>query len=232
MITLRPAAERGHADHGWLQTWHTFSFAHYHDPDFMGFRALRVINEDLVAPGRGFGEHPHRDMEILTYVLAGAIEHRDSMGNGSIVRAGDLQRMSAGTGVTHSEYNPSDCEQLHLLQIWIKPSSTGLTPSYQQRSFDPSARQGRLQLLASADGRDDSLTIHQDVDLYAAQLTPGDTTTHELAADHGAWLHLLRGTVNLRGTAMQTGDSAAVEAEPRIEITATGDAEVLLFDLS
>jgi redox-sensitive bicupin YhaK (pirin superfamily) len=232
MITVRPAAERGHFDHGWLDTSHTFSFASYHDPRHMGFRALRVINEDRVQPGEGFGTHAHRDMEILTWVLEGALEHKDSMGNGSVIRPGDIQRMSAGTGVTHSEFNPSREALVHLLQIWLLPNQRGLPPSYEEKRFPPETLRGRLRIIAAGDGRQGAVTIHQDADLWAAQLKQGESVRHDLKAGRYAWLQVARGAVSLKGKALGAGDGAAVSDEPAIEITATGPAEVLLFDLA
>jgi redox-sensitive bicupin YhaK (pirin superfamily) len=232
MITVRPAAERGHFDHGWLDTSHTFSFASYHDPRHMGFRALRVINEDRVQPGEGFGTHAHRDMEILTWVLEGALEHKDSMGNGSVIRPGDIQRMSAGTGVTHSEFNPSREALVHLLQIWLLPNQRGLPPSYEEKRFPPETLRGRLRFFAAGAGRPGAVTFHQDADLWAAQLKQGESVRHDLKAGRYAWLQVARGAVSLKGKALGAGDGAAVSDEPAIEITATGPAEVLLFDLA
>ena len=234
MITLRPSEERGHLDHGWLDTYHTFSFDTYHDPEHMGFRSLRVINEDRVAGGRGFPPHGHRDMEIVTYILEGALEHQDSMGNGSVIRPGEVQRMSAGTGVTHSERNPSATERAHLLQIWIKPEARNLEPSYEQKMFAAEGRRGRLQLLASREARDGSVTIHQDAALYAAALGPKEAVTHKLAGGRHAWLQVARGAVTLNGVGLKAGDGAAASDEPALEIAGAGDgaAEILLFDLA
>jgi quercetin 2,3-dioxygenase len=232
MITARPAGERGHADHGWLDTRHTFSFASYHDPAHMGFRSLRVINEDRVQPGEGFGTHGHRDMEILTWVLEGELGHKDSMGNGSIIRPGDLQRMSAGTGVTHSEFNPSPESLVHFLQIWLLPNAPGLPPSYEQKRFPPETRRGRLRLLAAGDGRDGAVTIHQDADLWTALLEPGATVRHSLGAGRSAWIHVAKGTVSLNDLTLGAGDGAAVRDETALEIRAVTPAEVLLFDLA
>lgn len=226
MITIRRSEDRGHFDHGWLETRHTFSFADYHDPDFMGFRALRVINEDVVEPGSGFPTHSHRDMEIITVVLEGAIEHKDSMGTGSILRPGEVQRMTAGTGVTHSEYNPSKTEPLHLLQIWILPHRKGLTPSYQQKAFP--GREGK-RLLASPDGSEGSLGIHQDARLYSVR---SSEASHELGRGRHAWLQVARGRARLNGMDLSPGDGAAVSDEPHLSIVAEGDSEVLLFDLA
>jgi quercetin 2,3-dioxygenase len=232
MIAIRPAAERGHADHGWLDTRHTFSFASYHDPRHMGFRSLRVINEDRVKPGEGFGTHAHGDMEILTWVLEGALGHKDSMGNGSVIRPGDLQRMSAGTGVTHSEFNPSPEAGVHFLQIWLLPRERGLPPGYEQKRFPQEERRGRLRLVAAGDGRDGAVTIHQDADLWTAVLQPGESVRHALAPRRYAWLHVARGAVSLNGSTLGAGDGAAVSAEVALEITGAADAEVLLFDLA
>ena len=231
MIYVRKSSERGHLDHGWLDTYHTFSFDQYYDPRFMGFRSLRVINEDRVAAARGFPTHPHRDMEIITYILAGALAHRDSMGNGSTIRPGDVQRMSAGTGVRHSEANPSETEPVHLLQIWITPEARGIEPGYEQRRFADEEKRGRLRLVASRGGREGSVTIHQDADVYAALLEPSESATHELAAGRGAWLQVARGAVELNGQRLEQGDGAAVEDEKRLEIVGREAAEVLLFDL-
>jgi quercetin 2,3-dioxygenase len=232
MITVRPAADRGHADHGWLDTRHTFSFASYHDPRHMGFRSLRVINEDRVKPGEGFGTHAHRDMEILTWVLEGALGHKDSMGNGSIIRPGDLQRMSAGTGITHSEFNPSGEEMVHFLQIWLLPRERGLPPGYEQRRFPPEERRGRLRLIAAGDGRDGAVTIHQDADLWTALLEPDESVRHALAPGRAAWVHVARGGASLNGRTLGSGDGAAVSDEQMLEIAGAADAEVLLFDLA
>jgi len=233
MITLRKSRERGYADHGWLDSFHTFSFADYYDARHMGFRSVRVINEDVVAPGRGFGTHPHRDMEIVTYVLEGSLEHKDSMKNGSVIRPGDVQRMSAGTGVTHSEFNPSKEEHTHLLQIWILPERTGLEPSYEQKTFTEDDKRGRLRLVASRGGRDGSVEIHQDADLYASILDGDQTVRHAIRADRHAWLQVVSGEVNLNGQHLVAGDGAAISAEPSVEIGAKSDrAEILLFDLA
>jgi redox-sensitive bicupin YhaK (pirin superfamily) len=232
MIALRPAGERMHTQIGWLDSRHTFSFAEHYDPRFMGFRALRVINEDRVAPGQGFGTHPHRDMEILSYVLDGALAHRDSMGTGSIIRAGDVQRMTAGTGVLHSEFNASDSEVVHFLQIWLLPDRAGLEPAYEQRHFDPARRVGTLTLVASRDGRDGSCTIHQDVQLYSAVLAPGDGVSHGLDTGRHAWAQLARGAGRLNGKTLAAGDGAAFTAESAVEFEATEPSDLLLFDLS
>ncbi|HEU4367414.1 MAG TPA: pirin family protein [Methylomirabilota bacterium] len=231
MITIRPATDRGHADHGWLDTWHTFSFADYYDPRFMGFRALRVINEDFVAPGRGFPTHGHRDMEIITYVLEGALEHRDSLGTGSVIRPGEVQRMSAGTGVRHSEANPSPAEPLHLLQIWIEPSKAGIAPGYEQKTFADADKRGRLRLVASPDGAEGSVTIHQDARVYATVLGPGDKVVHQLGPDRHAWLHVARGALTLNGQRLAQGDGAAIGDETALTLLGEADTEALLFDL-
>jgi redox-sensitive bicupin YhaK (pirin superfamily) len=230
-ITLRRAAERGHADHGWLDTRHTFSFGDYYDPRHLGFRALRVINEDVVAPGRGFPTHPHRDMEIVTYVLQGALAHRDSLGNGSVIRPGEVQRMSAGTGVRHSETNASATEPVHLLQVWIEPDVEGLTPSYEQKAFGDEDRRGRLRLVASPDGADGALTIHQDARVYATVLDPGRRVVHALAPGRHAWVHVARGALTLNGHALVAGDGAAVSGEAALTLTGDAAAEALLLDL-
>lgn len=231
MITVRPANERGHADHGWLDTYHTFSFANYYDPANMGFRSLRVINEDRVQGGGGFGAHSHRNMEIITYVLEGALEHRDSMGNGSVMRPGDVQRMSAGTGIGHSEYNHSADEAVHFLQIWIKPERGGLTPGYEQRTYTPEEKRGQLRLIASHDGRDGSVKINQDAELYATLLEPGEEVEHRLGAGRHAWVQVVDGRVSLNGTALSAGDGAAVSQEELLKIVAEEKSETLLFDL-
>jgi quercetin 2,3-dioxygenase len=231
MITLRQAHERGHAQHGWLESYHTFSFADYYDPRHMGFRALRVINEDRVQPGRGFGTHPHRDMEIISYVLEGALEHKDSLGTGSVITPGEVQRMSAGTGVTHSEFNPSRSELVHFLQIWILPERAGLPPGYEQRAFPAGEKRGKFRLVASRDGREGSVTIHQAVDLYTSVLAPGEAVTHRLAPGRSAWVQVARGAVTLNDTALSAGDGAAVSEETVLTVTAKDQAEVLLFDL-
>jgi len=233
MISLRPGAERGRSELGWLSSRHTFSFDRYHDPRYMNFRALRVLNEDRVAPGAGFPTHPHRDMEIVTYVLAGALEHRDSLGNGSVILPGDVQRMSAGTGVTHSEYNPSPAEPVHFLQIWIVPERGGLAPSYEQRALMRDPQRGALRLVAAPGGRDGAVTVHQDADLHAGVLGPGDHVTHRLPPGRHAWVQVARGTVTVNGTSLAAGDGAGVSGEDVLELAAAGgEAEVLLFDLA
>lgn len=232
MITLRASNERGHANHGWLDSHHTFSFANYYDPQHMGFRALRVINEDQVAPGQGFGTHSHRDMEILSYVLDGALEHKDSLGTGSVIRPGDVQRMSAGSGVAHSEFNASTVEPVHFLQIWIQPAVQGIAPSYEQKFFTPAEKQGRLRLIVAPDGRDGALTIHQDVELYAALLAPEEVVTHPLKPGRHAWVQVVRGAVQVADRPLAAGDGAAVSGSDNLEIRAVEDSEFLLFDLA
>ena len=231
MITLRKSSDRGQADHGWLHSLHSFSFADYYDPREMGWGALRVINEDRVEPGQGFGTHGHRDMEIISYVLAGELEHKDSMGNGTIIRPGDVQRMSAGSGVRHSEFNPSPHSPVHFLQIWIEPATLGMAPSYEQNFFAPEDKRGQLRLVASRDGREGSVTIHRDVDLYASLLAPGEQVSHSLAAKRMAYLHLVHGAVSVNGVQLKTGDAAKIETEQKLTIAADADSEVLLFDL-
>jgi len=232
MITIRKSEERGHFSHGWLDTYHTFSFDQYYDPAHMHWRSLRVINEDRVAPGQGFPTHSHRDMEIITYILSGALEHRDSMGSGSVIRPGDVQRMSAGTGVSHSEFNPSESASVHLLQIWVLPASRGLAPSYEEKSFCEAERRGRLRLVASADGREGSVTIQQDARLYAAILDAGASAEHTMGAQRYAWLQVARGAVKLNEFDLQQGDGAAVSNETDLRIVAQEAAEILLFDLA
>jgi quercetin 2,3-dioxygenase len=232
MIAVRNSADRGHLNHGWLDTYHTFSFGDYYDPAQMGFRSLRVMNEDRVAPGQGFGMHGHRDMEIVTYVLSGALQHKDSLGHGEILRPGELQRMSAGTGIRHSEFNPSASEEVHLYQIWLLPRAAGLAPSYEQKAFSADERHNRLRLVASPTGENGSLTIQQDARLYLATLDVDATVTHELAPGRHAWLQVLRGAVTLNGTPLATSDGAPLSDETELTITATQPAEVLLFDLA
>ena len=231
MIQIRNSATRGHAQHGWLESFHSFSFAEYYDPEYLGFRTLRVINEDRVQPGRGFGTHAHRDMEILTYVLAGAVEHRDNLGNGSTIRPGDVQLMRAGTGVTHSEFNQSPDDLLHLLQIWIVPDTLGLSPSYEQRHFPEAQRRNVLCLVASRDGRDGSVQMQQDVALYSTRLDAQHTLTHALASGRAAWIQVARGAATVNGQPLGGGDGAAISGEPTIEILADTPTELLLFDL-
>ncbi len=229
MIRIRKAKDRGHFDHGWLDTYHTFSFADYYDPEYMGFRALRVINEDRVQAGRGFGTHSHRDMEIVTYVLEGELQHRDNMGTGSIIRPGEVQRMSAGTGVLHSEVNPSRDQSVHLLQIWLLPDRRGLKPEYEQKAFPAEERAGRLRLVASPDGSDGSLTIHQDAKILAGTIR--DSVQYDLQPGRYAWLQVARGSLDLNGQTLNAGDGAAIENEPALTLRGK-DAEVLLFDLN
>ncbi len=232
MIQVRKAADRGHANHGWLDTYHTFSFGDYRDREHMGFRSLRVMNEDRVEPGKGFGTHPHRDMEIVTYVLEGALEHKDSMGNGEVLRPGEFQRMSAGTGITHSEFNPSDVEPVHLYQIWLFPERKGIEPSYEQKQFPDEERHNRLRLVASQDSADGSLLIQQDACIFLSQIDDGVQISHNLPKGRHAWLQVLRGSVSLNGDDLQTSDGAAVSEESLITIQGTSDAEIMLFDLA
>jgi len=231
MVKIRKAKERGHADHGWLDTYHTFSFADYWDPRHMGWGPLRVINEDRVAGGTGFPTHAHRDMEIITYVLEGALEHRDSLGTGSVIRPGEVQRMSAGTGVRHSEYNASKTEPVHLLQIWIEPARAGIAPGYEQKTFPESERRGKLRIIAAAEGRDGAVTIHQDAAVYATTLGRGERVEHALAAGRLGWLQVARGAVLVNGERLDQGDGAALENERRVTLEALEPAEALLFDL-
>jgi len=234
MITVRHSQDRGHFDHGWLDTRHTFSFAGYQDEAHMGFRALRVVNEDVVKPGQGFGRHGHRDMEILSYVLEGALAHEDSSGGGGVLRPGDVQRMSAGTGVTHSEFNGSDREPVHFLQVWLLPSERGVAPRYDQTSFPEADRRGKLRLVASPDAADGSLSLHTDARVYATLLAEGEKIRHALAPGRHAWVQVARGSVEVNGTSLAQGDGAAVSAEDAVELRASGakGAEVLLFDLA
>jgi len=230
MILIRKGRDRGHADHGWLDTWHTFSFADYVDPAQMGYSSLRVINDDLIAPGAGFPTHAHRNMEIITYILEGALRHKDSMGNGSMIRRGDVQRMSAGKGVSHSEFNASDSEPVHLLQIWILPAEEGITPGYEQKNFSDQLTTG-FRLIASPDGRDDSVTICQDARLFAARIDPKNAVSHTLAQGRCAYLHLASGEARLNGQPLAAGDGARIENEAVIRLESDGAAEALLFDL-
>ena len=232
MITIRKSEERGHFNFGWLNTYHTFSFDQYYDPRFMGFRSLRVINEDFVAAARGFPTHGHRDMEIITYVLEGELAHKDSMGNGSIIRPGEVQRMSAGTGVRHSEANPSKEKSVHLLQIWILPSEEGIEPSYEQKNFTDDEKLGRLRLVASPDGSDGSVTIHQDARIFASLLDDSQQVTHQLEPDRHAWVQVARGRVEVNGKPLNQGDGAAASEERALTIIGLEPAEVLLFDLA
>ena len=232
MIIIRPAEDRGHANHGWLDSYHSFSFASYYDPNFMGFRHLRVINQDRVAPGMGFGTHPHKDMEIVSYVVEGALEHKDTIGTSSVIRPGEVQRMSAGTGIAHSEYNHSQTEPVHFLQIWILPNEKGINPGYEQKMFADEEKRGQLRLVASGDGRDGSVTIHQNVDLYASLLEPGEQVVHTLEAQRHAWVQVIKGQIMLNDLALKAGDGAAISEENRVAIEATNSAEFLLFDLA
>jgi redox-sensitive bicupin YhaK (pirin superfamily) len=233
MITIRPSNQRGAANFGWLDTRHSFSFGNYYDPQHMGFATLRVINEDKVNPGGGFSTHGHRDMEIVTYVLDGALEHKDSIGNGSVIRPGDIQRMSAGTGILHSEFNASKTDPVHLVQIWILPEANGIEPSYEQIYIDPKERRGRLRLIGSHDGRDGSVTIHQNVDLYATNLAEGDVVDHSLTPGRVAWVQVAHGAVDLNGHTLTAGDGAAITDTEQLTLTGASDnAELLLFDMA
>jgi redox-sensitive bicupin YhaK (pirin superfamily) len=231
MMTIRKATERGHADHGWLDSHHTFSFADYYDPDHMGFRSLRVINDDRVAGGRGFGSHPHRDMEIISYVLDGALAHKDSMGTGAVIRPGDVQRMSAGTGVVHSEYNASPDEEVHFLQIWLMPAKRGIKPGYEQKTFSDDEKRARLRLVASPTGEGGSVTIHSDAKVYAGVFGAGESAHLELAPERGAWVHVARGSATVNGTPLGEGDGMALEDESIVRVEGVDTAEVLVFDL-
>ncbi len=232
MMQIRRGEERGHFNHGWLDTYHTFSFADYHDPNHMGFRTLRVINQDRLQPGTGFPTHGHRDMEIISYVLAGSLQHRDSMGNGSIIRAGDVQRMTAGTGVTHSEFNASRLEPVHFLQLWIVPERRGLEPGYEQRHYAPEEKQGRLRLIASREGRDGSVRIHQDANIYAALLGPAQGVTYSLPSGRAAWLQVAWGSVALNEHPLKEGDGAAWTGNGELQIVGREASQILLFDLA
>jgi redox-sensitive bicupin YhaK (pirin superfamily) len=232
MKYVRKAADRGHSNHGWLDSWHTFSFAEYQDAGHMGFRALRVINDDRVAPGAGFGTHPHRDMEIVSYVVSGGLEHKDSIGTGSVIRPGEVQRMSAGTGIRHSEYNASREEAVHFLQIWILPERDGIDPGYEQKAFGPAERTDRLRLVADRHGTDGALTIHQDVKLYATTLTPGAALDIPIAAGRYAWLQVVNGTVQASGESLAAGDGLALAEETSLHLASPDGAELLLFDLA
>ena len=231
MIEARPGEQRGHARHGWLDSFHSFSFADYYDPGHMGFGPLRVINEDRVQPGKGFGAHSHRDMEIISYVLEGGLAHRDSMGNGSVIKPGDVQRMSAGTGVTHSEFNASDRELVHFLQIWIEPDRRGVPPSYEEKRFEPDSKRGRLRLIASPDGAEGSVTIHQDARLYAALIDGDESAALPIAPARRAYVHVIRGDVEANGRKLTTGDALKISAEDSVSLANGRDAEVLVFDL-
>jgi redox-sensitive bicupin YhaK (pirin superfamily) len=232
MITIRPAEDRGHADHGWLNSYHSFSFADYYDPEHMGFGPLRVINEDRVAPGRGFPKHGHRDMEIISYVLEGGLAHSDSMGTGSEIFPGDVQRMSAGSGVTHSEFNASETESVHFLQIWLLPKQAGMKPSYAQKAFPREEKQGRLRLILSADGRDGSLAIHSDALVYAGIFENGESDELALSAGRRAWVQVARGKVRVNGTELRAGDGAALSEEAKVRVEGVAEGEVLVFDLA
>jgi redox-sensitive bicupin YhaK (pirin superfamily) len=232
MIKVRPAGERGRTRTGWLDSHHTFSFNRYYDPRYTGFRDLLVINEDFVDQAQGFGTHSHENMEILSYVVSGALEHRDSSGGSGVIRPGELQRMSAGTGVNHSEFNGSQTEPVHFLQIWIQPEQEGLNPAYEQRAFPESERRGRLRLIASREGSDGSVTIHQDVKVYDAVLKSGDEVSSQLGDDRHAWVQVIKGAVTINGTSLQAGDGASVSEETSLNITASEDAEIMLFDLA
>jgi len=231
MLTLRKASERGHADHGWLDTWHTFSFADYYDPAHHNFRVLRVMNDDKVAAGQGFGTHPHRDMEIITYVLEGELAHKDSMGHQATLTPGEVQRITAGTGIQHSEFNPSATQSVHLYQIWIVPDAKGHTPSYAQKAFPKEGRTGRWQTIVSKDGREDSITIHQDAVIQLAELANGQTIKHSFAPERYGWLQVLRGQATVNGIPMAAGDGLAISEEKEIDVTAQGSADVMFFDL-
>lgn len=232
MIVIRDREARGHTRIGWLDSHHSFSFGHYHDPEHMGFRSLRVINDDRVIPGAGFGTHGHRDMEIVSYVISGALEHKDSMGSGSVIRPGDVQHMSAGTGVTHSEFNHSQKEPVHFLQIWILPERAGLTPGYEQKHFAPELRHGRFQLIGDRHGTGGALTIHQDISLHAAELAAGGEIVQNLAEGRHAWLHVVRGVATLNGDELREGDGAAISGEPSIKLASKQGGELLLFDMA
>lgn len=231
MIQVRKSNERGHANYGWLDTYHTFSFADYHDPEWMGFRSLRVINDDLVMPAEGFGMHPHRDMEIITYILSGSLEHKDSMGNGRVIRAGDVQYMAAGSGVRHSEFNPSNEEAVRLLQIWILPDTKGVAPRYAEKSLR-GAPTGKWHLIVSKTGRDESISIHQDADLWLAKLEAGQKVSYLPAKSRYAWVHVAEGEVNINGVVLSQGDAVGVHAESSLQVSATKPSQVLLFDLN
>ncbi len=232
MIHLRKSSDRGRGDHGWLNSYHTFSFANYHDPDHMGFRALRVMNEDRVASGQGFGTHAHHDMEIVSYVLDGALEHKDSMGNGEILKAGEFQRISAGSGITHSEFNPSTDQPAHFYQIWLLPAVKGLEPSYEQKSFDSGLRRNRLQLVASPDAAEGSLTIQQDVRIYLADVQANKDVLFELPEQRYAWIQVLCGSVQVNSVRLEAGDGVAASDEHKLQIVGDADSEIMLFDLA
>ena len=231
MQTLRLAEDRGHANHGWLDTYHTFSFGQYYDPAHMGFRNLRVINEDRVEPGQGFGTHPHADMEIISYVIEGALQHRDSMGTGSVIRPGDVQRMSAGTGVTHSEFNGSKSERVHFLQIWLLPAKKGIAPGYEQKTFSTEDKSGRLRLIASPEGREGSVTIHTPATIYAGIFSDEQSATYEIPPSRHIYVHVVRGQAKVGGQVLKAGDGLAVSEEPSLTVAGVGSGEILLFDL-
>lgn len=231
-LQIRKSNARGHVKIGWLDSHHTFSFGNYYDPNHMGFRALRVINDDRVTPGAGFGTHGHRDMEIITYVLEGALEHKDSLGTGAVIYPGDAQRMSAGTGIMHSEFNHSQTEPVHFLQIWIVPDTQGLPPSYEQRSIPLEEKRGKLRLIAAKDGREGAVTVHQDMALYVSVLEAGDRVSYDLKPNRHAWLHIARGTATLNGHSLTEGDGASLSGEERLEISTDAGGEILLFDLA
>jgi hypothetical protein len=232
MIKIRKSEERGHADHGWLKTYHTFSFNTYHDKNFMGFRTLRVINDDIIAPSKGFGTHPHNDMEIITYVLEGALEHKDSMGSGSVIKPGDVQRMSAGRGIFHSEFNPSRDKAVHLLQIWIMPDQKSVTPSYEQKNFPRGDKLNRFKLIASNKGKDGSVTIYQDANVYSSIIGSGTTTTFKVDKERHIWLHVAKGRIMLGDLELSSGDGAAISEETELNFTGIEESELLLFDLA
>jgi redox-sensitive bicupin YhaK (pirin superfamily) len=231
-MQIRRSAERGHAQHGWLDSFHSFSFADYHDPQHMGFGPLRVINEDRVQPGQGFGTHGHRDMEIISYVLEGGLAHKDSMGNGSVIRPGDVQRMSAGTGVRHSEYNASDRDPVHFLQIWIEPAERNAPPGYEEKHFEPDSKRGQLRLIASPDGREGSVTIRQDANLYATILDADDRVDFQQRAGRRTYVHVIRGEVSVNGQPLAGGDALKIDGEAKVSLEKARDAEVLVFDLA
>ena len=231
MLKLRRANERGHADHGWLKTWHTFSFSRYYEPAHMGFRSLRVMNEDIIAPGKGFGTHGHDNMEIVTYVLSGALEHKDSMGNGEVLRPGEFQRISAGSGITHSEFNPSESESTHMYQIWLEPNVQNIQPSYEQKAFPDSEKMNQFRLVASPDGDEGSLSIHQDTSVYLATLQSGTQLDYHLENNRHAWLQVLRGNITVNGEELTASDGVALSEIETLQLTATSGSEVMLFDL-
>ena len=232
MIAVRKSSDRGHAEHGWLSSYHSFSFADYYDPQEVGWGTLRVLNEDRVQPGKGFGSHGHKNMEIISYVLEGELQHEDSMGNGTIIRPGEVQRISAGTGIQHSEFNPSSSVPVHFIQIWIEPERRGLEPGYEQKLFTAADKRGRLRLVASRNGREGSVTVHQDADLYASQLGQNEEVSHPVAAGRIAYLHLIKGALRVNGIQLKTGDAAKIESEPELVIRADAESELLLFDLT